>query len=259
MEEQIKIANEYLRLGKIDLEAAKKCYNYGIFNIALFELQQAIEKVTKCFCLAVNIWNGSLFSLEEISHSHNSIDFLMKMLEKFISVLENKNGLKNPLFNVFKSDFIENINRQKEMIKKINGREGFEEINRQVESLEGFDLSKIGHEQIESIIKENYKGIAGSSVDLKKTYDKALEVIDKEPFFRIFSKIFIPLSLLGALTFKHESSTRYPYKSVDEKGKVDYYVLKPEDYRKGLGVVDAFPKLEDILNKTIQKLEEETK
>jgi len=261
MDKQGIIAREYLELSKIDLKASDKLYEEKIYNISIFELQQAIEKATKCFCLGIKINNQTLFSLGDMKGkgSHDPLKFLIEVIEKYISLLPNDNQLD--VFSIkIKTGVIQQLNLQKNKLSQITGKEGVEEINPQLEVLnqiKDFNISNIPREQIKLILESSY-GIILTEDEFSIKYQELIQKINENDFLRILNKIFLPLSLLGALTFKHEQTTRYPYEAIDNAGNV-LANIKPEEYKIGFGVVDSFKSLKELMNFVINNLEIELK
>ena len=103
------------------------------------------------------------------------------------------------------------------------------------------------------ILKEKYK-VNLPDKEINKKYDELKKNINSIDFLKLLNKIFLPLSLLGAITFRHEQSTRYPFEIENKKPIIK---ISPKEYKKGLGVVDTFLDMEELLKSIIVKLEEE--
>lgn len=259
MSEEKEIAKEYLELAKIDLTASHILFEKKIFNVAIFELQQAVEKITKAFCLGVNINNQTLFTLREMKGkgSHDPLKFLIETIERYIDLLS-----KNKTFDEFsikvQAGVIQQLNLQKAKIFQITGKEEIEEINIQLNELKqikDFRISNLPKEQVKVILQGIYKvNLTNEEFDSK--YLELKDSLNKNEFLRGLNKIFLPLFLLGALTFKHEQSTRYPYESLDASGNT-IFNLKPKEYQASLGVVGSFKNLWKLTELVINNLENE--
>jgi len=261
MDEQIKIAKEYLELAKIDLKSAEILDEKQIYNVSIFELQQAVEKVTKSFCLGIKINNKNIFTLKDMKGkgSHDPLKFLIEIIERYISLLSEDEKLDEFSIKI-KAGVIQQLNLQKTKISQITGKEEFDEINSQLNQLnqiKDFNITNIPKEQIKLILSASY-GMNLTEEEFDVKYIELKDKISKNDFLRILDKIFLPLSLLGALTFKHEQTTRYPYEGIDEFGKL-LFNIKPKEYKLGFGVVDSFKNLKELLAFVINKLEIELK
>lgn len=255
MVEQRKVAKEYLEIAKMDLCAAKLLYDAGKFNIAVFELQQAVEKVTKCFILVMEDNKEPFFKIEEL-RNHNSLNFLIQIIERYIKLIDEKYDKKDAFADNIKNGIKDILNEQKKRIKDINGKEDKEEINNQLVLLnkfKDFNVTNISKDHMVLILKNNYN-ITLSKKDIDKRYNELKNNINKVDFLKLLNKIFLPLSLLGAITFRHEQSTRYPFE-VENKNIV--IKITPKEYKNGLGIVDTFPQMEELLKSVIVKIEEE--
>src|SRR3989344_4366275 len=158
MDEQIKIAEEYLELAKIDLKSAKLLYDSEAYNIAIFELQQAVEKVTKSFVLVIKINNQTFFKIEEL-RNHNSLNFLIEIIERYIKLIDEKYNKKDDFADSIMNGIKDILNEQKDKIKNINGKESKEEINQQLvllKQVKDFNIINISKEDMILILKEKY-------------------------------------------------------------------------------------------------------
>ncbi|MFA5518243.1 MAG: HEPN domain-containing protein [Spirochaetota bacterium] len=261
MSQQENIAKEYIELAKIDLNASNILYEREIYNISLFELQQAIEKLTKSFCLGIKINNQSIFTLKEMKGkgAHDPLKFLIEIIEKYIALLPEDNVLDK--FSIkLKSGVIQQLNLQKTKISQITGKEGVDEINNQINQLnqiKSFNITNIPKEQIKTILSTSYS-MNLTEEEFNEKYSELKDNIKNNEFLKILNKIFLPISLLGALTFKHEQSARYPYEFIDGSGKPISHI-KPNEYKKGFGVVDSFKNLKELTEFVIKELENEIK
>lgn len=257
MDKQIDIAKEYLELAKIDLKSAKLLYDSKIYSIAIFELQQAVEKVTKSFVLVMKSNKEPFFKIEEL-RNHDSVNFLIKVIERYIKLIDEEYNKKDDFADSIKNGIKNILNEQKEKIKGINGKEDKEEINKQLSLLnqvKDFDIVNISKENMATILKNSYN-INLPQNEIDKRYNELKNNVNNNDFLRLLNKIFLPLSLLGAITLRHEQSTRYPFE-IENKKPITKMV--PKEYRIGLGVVDTFSDMEKLLKSVIIKLEEEIK
>lgn len=258
MSKQIKIAKEYLEFAKIDLIASNLLYQNNIYNLAIFALQQAVEKTTKCFVLIMEINNEPFFKISELKN-HDSLKFLIDVIERYIGLVEQKyKGSDSFAINI-KEGVKKILQEQQEKIKNINGIEDKEEITKQLNllyNIQDFNVSNISKEEIALILKEKYN-LALSEEELNNKYNVLKENIEKVSFLRLLNKVFLPLCFLGAITVRHESSTRYPFERVENEEPIIKIPL--DKYNKRLGVIDTFSDTAALLQRVILGLEEEFK
>ncbi|HDL74978.1 MAG TPA: HEPN domain-containing protein [bacterium] len=223
------ISKEYLLLAKQDIFVSKILLKEKVYNLAIFHLSQAVEKITKSYCLTKTLDGvNPLFNFKELKKFHNPLDLLLDLIKKYMQYYNYKSS---PLYEEIKFK----LKKQKETIKKINGRESYKRIKKQIDFLENLE-----NLDIEKIAKENY--------NINPLSKEQLDQIKLN--LRSF-KEFLPLSLLGAITFRHYLSTRYPYETVDKKGEI-ISNIKFREYKKGLGVVDALEELIKLTETTLQ-------
>lgn len=249
MDDQIVIAREYLEIAKTDLKSSRLLYEYKIYNNAIFELQQAVEKVTKCFCLNIKVNKNYLFSLDDLKgkEGHNSLEFLIKIIDKYIIALEKLTSIDVNL----KSTLLSLLKERRDAMKYINGKETREEIIRELKGVNNF--SDISLSQFKGAL--TIFGPKKSDEEIEKEFQLLNVKVNNNELLNQLNKFILPLVFLGAITFKHECSTRYPFDFIDNQGNINYNI-KPEEYKPGLGIIDAFQDVEELLKSVIIKLEE---
>ena len=80
-----------------------------------------------------------------------------------------------------------------------------------------------------------------SGLDLKKLAEENMNFIYE--WLNESITTILPLYLLGFIVYAHESFTRYP----DE-------LMKPQDYKESLGIVQVFPRIWNLGNNILMKL-----
>lgn len=223
------ISKEYLLLAKQDIFVSKILLKEKVYNLAIFHLSQAVEKITKSYCLTKTLDGvNPLFNFKELKKFHSPLNLLLDLIEKYMQYYNYKSS---PLYKEIKLK----LKKQKETINKINGREPYKRIKKQIDFLENLE-----NLDIEKIAKENYniKSLSQEQINNTKSNLKSF-------------KEFLQLSLLGAITFKHYLSTRYPYEYVNKEGKL-ISNIKFEEYKKGFGIIDALEELIKLTETTLQ-------
>jgi hypothetical protein len=247
MVEQKQIAQEYLNLAKMDLEASKILKDRSIINLSVFHLQQAVEKTVKSLCLVLSYDNTHfVFNLNDMKLYHNPLDLLIAIIDNYISELNSYDNQSDTFSTDIKKGVTQQLQERKNAIQKITGKEGINEIKSQLNLLNQIkdsDITNIEKGDVRKILQVNYGKIFSDS-DFERVYKKYQENIKKVPLLSLIGKTFLPLSLLGAIAFKHYQSSRYPYERVDNNGLPVIYI-RQEEYKVGLGIVDC---LEELIN-----------
>ena len=220
-EEQFKIGKEYLRLAEIDLDVARTLYNNQIYNLAIFHLQQAIEKITKCVCLVITIdeKENSMLTLEEIKKEHNAAKLMLNAAEKIFDILEKQAKKLNLLKEYLVKPYQDLINNLKKELKQLKGRDSKEEIAKTINTTKSLNITQFF----------NIKKMPKSS--------------------QFLNEYFLHLATLGAIVFPHYESSRYPF---NDKNDIHPQEYKPTE----LGVVDAFDELYNYVRSMLIKIKE---
>lgn len=223
---RFKIAQGYLDCAKYDIEAAKILYESKINSLAVYHLQQAIEKECKSVAIALLYVHPDKVK-KEIYH---------KSPLAFVRLVQS-----TPVVELVKSLGVVGIRTDIENLEKmIEDRKKREKVLR---------ASK---EEIDDLLEilENYK----------KTMSNEKLIADMEPWIKLIGEIFnididaktileltnsfIDIYILSCITFPHWLSTRYPDQS-----------LKPNEYRGGLGILDYFKKLLELGERSMESIE----
>ena len=216
---RLKVAREYLKCAKDDLRAAEILHKNKLHALAVYHLQQAIEKASKTIAIA-----SFSISPEEVKDiNHKSPIAFIKMVQSMPIIRLVK------LFNAGIRTDIENL---EETIKKKSGeilKSSKEEIDELLDFLENYK-SSINNEEVKTVVEE--------------LIIKPLKIDIKLDSFPEMANGFIDLYVLSCITYPHWMSTRYSDQSV-----------KPDDYRDGLGIFDCFEKLLRLSEKSIKSIE----
>ena len=231
--ETIKSSRSFFTKAKVDLKGAKILYKKKIFDNSIFLLQQSVEKAAKGYFMLHS--RASKSKLKEIGHKEPLL-----FIELFRNSLKYSDVIKfyKPDWS---PDFIEGFNKlmadkaklarmNKEIIIKLIKipNQFFDpksEAGKEILSI--WDKGKLA-QTIKSIVDE--KGVIKDEIVLKNVL---------ESVYALYS-----LLILAYVTFFHAVSTRYPGE-----------LINPAEYKKGLGIVDAAPRIFKELDKTIKIIE----
>ena len=219
---RFRIAKSYLDCARDDIKAAKILYESKINPLAVYHLQQAIEKECKSVAIALLCVHPDKVK-EEINH---------KSPLAFVKLVQS-----TPIVKLIKSlgavgirTDIENLERMTEDRKKREAilRASKEEIEDLLEILEKYKRTMSNEKLIASM------KLIGEIFNIDIDAKAILELTNG----------FIDLYILSCITFPHWLSTRYP----DQP-------LKPDEYRGGLGIFDCFEKLLKLSERSTESIE----
>lgn len=248
---EINYIKRLFECAKLDFRAMKNLKKDENYALAVYHLQQAVEKLTKTY----GLYTGNLEKneiIKGIGHISPKTFVLLinkKNLAKKIQIILSASGQNNKVEDEMKklNSVIENpraisklskseiisvvyiFNFIYKKIKKENKRGLRWRLYYFSLSLENALKSKFSDEEVKSIsnINKNLSFIMLKNLDV--------------PF------IFMNLAMLSILTYPHASTTRYPKE--DDR-------LEPQDYRAGLGIVDSLQDIENTLEKIFKRTEQ---
>ncbi|MEM3908054.1 MAG: HEPN domain-containing protein, partial [Nitrososphaerota archaeon] len=201
------LAMEFLKCAKEDIEATKLLYEERLIPLSVYHLQQAVEKTTKAYALALSI--VTIRELREIEHKSPLV--FIKLLKKrwVVSYINLLKILYPQMIKDFDIDEVEKIirNKQKELAEipknvTISYLTSIKEMRN--------DLPKI-YLQVKKFV-DLLKPLTNDQTENLK---RALEAT----FSSGTVTSFISLYLLSVITYPHYIFTRYP------DGEI-----KPSDY-----------------------------
>ncbi len=280
MRENIKLAKKLFKTAENDLKAAEVLYNSGNYNIALFQLQQSVEKFVKSYGIRMEIIKPEDLQ-RKISHLPHKV-FTRQYSGEAKKLIEQE---KTPILipdmipphqrgKSRRKEKIEGLEKLHDRINKVEipkfkniSKEDltqFVEESKELEIEHQFNEEKLFKDLKEDFVKthehfkEYFKQFKDDFIinDVKKRLEKADEyvkhqVLDHKFKYRQEEKItyityvWINLSLITA---PHEQSTRYPDLSSGET---------PEEYYTNENVVIEFmPKFIELMKKTVEKFNE---
>jgi len=235
----LKIAEGLTQTAKNDLKAIMPLYEQENYSLSTYHLQQTVEKITKAYGLAFNLLKRNELGGKK-GVGHNSPLMFVKGIEKH-EFMKYILALKH-----FQPGMRTDIDKLTEIVKEKKLEIARTNENSAIVYLQLIDnlYKKFDTEEMKNMM-EVLAGVMASF-----TFEEGADIEKAEKFFKKNFKIdyiisFIALYLLSCLTFPHEAFTRYPDGD-----------LKPEEYKKGMGIVDSTPKLIPYIEKTIKDMED---
>lgn len=208
------LEKKFILSAEKDLESCKILYHEPIYSLAVYHLQQAIEKTTKAWVLYLGVISEK--QLKEIGH---------KTPKAFLELLEN-----SPIGEMARG--LVKISN----VKVITDTAGVRNL---VES-RGVEVARMDYESIRMLLDVLYR-MEKQKDKISKPYKTILKKFSFNPeeMFEI-PIVFTSLFLVSGITFPHYEFTRYPGQAVETS-----------EYTKELGIVKALPELMTITNKCI--------
>jgi len=235
----LKIADALVRAAKNDLKAISPLYEQENYSLSTYHLQQTVEKITKAYGLAFNLIKRNELGGKK-GVGHDSPLMFVRGVEKH-ELMKYVLALKH-----FKPEIRTDVDQLELIVKEKKIEIARTEENVAIVYLQLIDnlYKKLDTKELRDMIEI----LAGVMISF--TLDDEDKVKKAEKFFEKNFKMnyiisFIALYLLACLTFPHEAFTRYPDRA-----------LKPEEYKKGMGIVDATPRLIPYIEKIIKDIEE---
>jgi HEPN domain-containing protein len=229
------LAMGFLNCAKDDIRAVKILYEKQLLPLSIYHLQQAVEKTTKAYALALSVVTTR--ELKEIKHK-GPLTFTKLLKKKWAAVYINLVKNLNPNVNVSIIDKVEKIiNKEQKELAEMPKTVICTYLN-SVKQMRNI-LQKQMYPQIDKAINLLEPLLHEETENLKKAIDAALRT-------GIVAS-FISLYLLSVITYSHSTFTRYP------DGEI-----KPSDYySRRLEIVEC---INDILSEVeicVNALEQE--
>lgn len=197
-----------------DLESCRILYRKGVYSLALYHLQQAIEKTTKAWVLYLGVISED--ELRKIGH---------KTPRAFLKLLD-QSEIGKMTYSLVQ---ISNVKIPKDTTRFRN----------LVES-EGVDVARMDYKSIKMLLDVLHQ-MDKRAAKLLKPYKKVFNILNLDlAGLHDIPIAFTSLYLISGLTFPHYEFTRYPGLAVE-----------PSEYTKDLGIVKALPELITITKKCI--------
>jgi HEPN domain-containing protein len=229
------LAMGFLNCAKDDIRAVKILYEKQLLSLSVYHLQQAVEKTTKAYALALSVVTTR--ELKEIKHK-GPLTFIKLLKKKWAMAYINLVKTLNPNVNVNIIDKVEKIiNKEQKELAEMPKTVICTYLN-SVKQMRNI-LQKQMYPQIDKAINLLEPLLHEETENLKKAIDAALRT-------GIVAS-FISLYLLSVITYSHSTFTRYP------DGEI-----KPSDYySRRLEIVEC---INDILSEVeicVNALEQE--
>ena len=246
-----------LSYAKEDLEASKLLYEKGTYTLAVYHIQQCIEKLTKAIGLSSGLIREEDLYYKKSSERKDVINH--KTPKTFVLILKNRFSTKYMNFlltsiKVYGNQYnIENFKQGlKKLEKLINNPRELSRLSKK----EIIDIIKVGCKYqniLEEVLKTREfnntikKFYIGFKTRLEQNLDPniiiKLDLKRIEGFFITISRLFI-LYPLSIITFPHFTCTRYPDGD-----------LSLSDYNENLGIVSTLKVILRIAEKNISYFE----
>ena len=227
------MCREYLAAAKDDARAAEVLYNRnGQAALTLYHIQQGIEKATKALCLAIGVATPQTLKHHRTPQPLLAAlgeDFLGGRAKEFLSTLDKEYRDKLKRANRL-------VNERQDVLARLPFRStgwdvGIEDL---LDTLDNLAQQQYLFEEKE----ENVKRILARFLP---EYEAQILAFAEAKYGQAAPNCLV----LGAITFPHESSTRYPGGA-----------LERHDYEGDLGIVEALPSLLERMPSTIKGVEE---
>jgi len=239
-DEKTNLASEFLKAGRNDLTASKILNEREVYALAVFHLQQAVEKAAKAQCLL-----SGIVSLEEIKKiRHESLrgqQIIASKFSRFVKMLAQS----NPNLDVVpRLDEVMGKKRRHELARlDENDIDALlSACDKQVKSSNLSEL--LATDRLESILatmKRDRPDLEIGDIDAQAV----LKIFEEmTPHLVSASENFLFLFIASAITFPHAVWTRYPSDA-----------LNPSDYDQSLGIVKRLPELVNRLDKVLHSLD----
>ena len=226
----LELCRNYLAIAKEDAAVSRLLYNEGRTAPALYHIQQGIEKTTKAFCLAAGIATP-----ESLTDTHRTPQPLLSAM--------GKKYFGAGLLRTLDKDCRKKLRRANHLVnhrQDILARLPFLSTGRELgirELLDALDsLSR--HQELLEEKEQRVKTIMAGCLPEHEADILGFAAVK-------FGQVGPACLVLGALTYPHESSTRYPGGD-----------LEPHHYEGDLGIVQAIPSLLERTPLTIRRVEE---
>ena len=255
-----RIVDGLIRNAEIDFKDSNLLYKNGSYSNAVYHLQQAIEKLVKACALFFFPLNYS--SIRKTSH--NSPEIYLKLLTD-----PRLNKLLRKVGNLIPEIDLKPLDKLDQTIKNIKRTETKVELAKMpatvlnnildvCDKIMAIDVKSKGPD----VLKEQYGNSFDhylkealtlltpnnpdlesqiSGLNLKKLVEGNTNFI--YDWLNEFITTIIPLYLLGLIVYPHESFTRYPGE-----------LMNPQDYNENFGIVQVFPRIWNLGNNILMKL-----
>ena len=219
-DENVHLAESFVLSANDDLRAAEVLYQYSLPALTVYHLQQAAEKVTKALCL--------LMGRTRLAKSHRSPQPILNLLGRFLRIYgKTLQVLMDTEFSKNLADANRLVNNEHHSLVGVPFSSSDKELGI-TNLLSIFDLFS----KDEPLMREIEESIAVAVSLYQPLFPGIAELKPAIAHGLNLGRAAVMCYILGALTFAHETPTRYP------GGQ-----LEPKDYTAELGIVQAIPEL----------------
>ncbi len=248
-EKRINFAYDFLDVAVYDLKAGKLLYENGIYPLSLFHIQQSVEKLAKAWFILVS--DEDLDEIKKKLAGRNGIGHISP--EAFLKLLKNEidseiegmsdeeKAKKKKIYEKSKNEIEKDISVNPETLN-LSGIKATEEIFKTTAKIAAGIMQEIARNM--EIFKPISQYYGAPQKPHNENSESEVEIPEVEETYCKFGIKTAILYKLSIYTFKHEQTTRYP----DSE-------LKPSDYRLGMDIVDALPKMFEELDDIIKVFE----
>lgn len=213
----ISLSKDFLEISKNDLRATRILFKNDLFSLAVYHLQQAVEKTTKAYGLSLHIINDQ--DLSDISHETPRVFVKMieeKWIQSYIDVLRvfypSLKAYVKKLENLIEKKSSEILRWDEKKIKELlKFSEKFETLDKEETRSNVYDVIEL---------------FLSLMVEEKKKIVNVVKSMFKPEFLVKVTGLFTEMYLLSIITYPHAIYTRYP------DGP-----LKPKNYTQDTGIV----------------------
>ncbi|WXG43967.1 MAG: HEPN domain-containing protein [Promethearchaeati archaeon SRVP18_Atabeyarchaeia-1] len=238
--DELGLIRSLLDLARQDLESAKLLRANSIYNLAVYHVQQSVEKAAKAWALESLFIDKS--ELRDVGHL-SPLAF-SKILDKEIGrkladVTELVfSGTRGPLVL---EDLVTSRSSQ---FARLPGKEikRLLDVCTQLSSEVPEVMGKVLPQLTTLLSEVRYPGDEEQSKTLRIFREKSLQRKETDWSYRLIKDMLggVLLLLLSVITFPHESYTRYPDLEV-----------KPGEYNESMGIVETFDEVCSVIDKAI--------
>jgi len=219
--ENFRMAKEWLKLAKDDLETSKLLYDNKHYRNSIFLLQQSVEKTVKADYTAFSLIPKK--QIRKIGH---------KTPLAFVNLL--KQEWVGPFLALVNKQYSSSLNKNIEILENlINNKDDEMALMNEEEISKFLSLCNIYDDDTQFM---NFLSYYNSS-------EKQI-ITDRINMGLACLSSLITLSIISLITYPHITYTRYP------DGKI-----KPEIYNENLGIVKKSKEIFELVDKTIYNLE----
>ena len=239
-----------------DFESVKILYQSKIYSLAVYHLQQAVEKYVKAYVLA-------FFGLSKkemkgyVGHDSPKafirlLDRYKRSLELFLKSIQKIGGLDTQFLKISDEDIrklVRIVNMSRKQIAEMDSNQIKGIINATIKIKIALENKEIKNQILGllSKLKNEASEIKSSDPSEKFILEKLIDSVDRvlnnlETLLKL-SSTFLVLYMLSIITYPHATFARYPNKT-----------LPPEKYDENLGIVQYFNEIVKLLDEVANLL-----